>query len=185
MGPVTYVALLRGVNVGGRNTLAMADLRGVVTDAGHTDARTYVQSGNVVFRSSVHDAAAVAAGLEERLASHLGVPSTVVLRTADQLADVVAANPFRAEADTDPAKVHVAFLAQLPADPDAFAFDPELYAPERLAVGDVVLYLHLPGGIGRSRLATELTRRRTGVEMTLRNWRTVTRLLAMTGAAEA
>lgn len=172
----TYVALLRGVNVGGRNKLAMADLRALLTELGHGDPRTYVQSGNAVFTSGRTDVQTLADELRERMSSDLGVSTTVLLRTAGELADVVAANPFASAAAADPTTVHVAFLSAEPSDPAAFAFDTQQYAPEELAVGDRVLYLHLPNGLGRSRLAVDLDRRRTDVDVTMRNWRTVTRL---------
>lgn len=176
---ITYVGLLRGINVGGRNRLAMADLRALVRDLGHEDPRTYVQSGNVVFSSDRTDVEALARELAERIDADLGVSPAVVLRTAGEFTEVVAANPYAATAAEAPTTVHVAFLSAEPDDPEVFAFPAEEYAPEELAVGDRVLYLHLPGGLGRSRLAVELGRRRSDVEVTIRNWRTVTKLAAM------
>ncbi len=177
----TYVALLRGINVGGRGKVAMADLRALCDDLGHGDVRTYVQSGNVVFTSERDDPDTLGAELSERVASDLGVEATVVVRTADELAEVAGANPFPSEAADDPTRVHVAFLSDAPSDPDVFAVDAERYAPEQVVAGDRVLYLHLPDGIGRSKLAADLARRRTDVAMTVRNWRTVDRLLDLAG----
>lgn len=174
-----HVALLRGINVGGHARVAMADLRALCEDLGHREVRTYVQSGNVGFTSDETDTRALAEELAARLARDLDVSPAVVVRSAAGLAAVVAANPFPTAAADDPTTVHVAFLTGDPADPTAFDVDAAAFAPEELAVGDRVLYLHLPGGIGRSRLAAELARRRTGVDMTVRNWRTVDRLLAM------
>lgn len=175
----TYVALLRGVNVGGRNRLAMADLRALLAGLGHGAPRTYVQSGNAIFASDRSDGQAMADELAGAIATELGVSPSVMLRSADQLAAVVAANPFAPEAAADPTTVHAAFLSAEPDDPAAFAVDPAAFAPEQIAVGDRVRYLHLPAGIGRSPLATELARRRAGVAVTIRNWRTVTALLDM------
>lgn len=175
----TCIALLRGINVGGRNKVAMADLRAVCEALGHDDVRTYVQSGNVVFATDNDDLTAVGTQLRARLGSELDVTPTVMVRTADELAAVVADNPFAEHAEDDPTKVHAAFLSEEPADPELLEFDPDSYVPEAIAVGDRVRYLHLPGGIGRSKLADDLARRRTGVEVTVRNWRTVTRLLEM------
>ena len=175
----THVALLRGINVGGHARVVMADLRRLCEHLGHREVRTYVQSGNVVFESGETDTDMLATELAGRLATELGFAPAVVVRTAGEIADVVAANPFPDAADVDPTTVHVAFLSAQPTDPGAYAVDATAHAPEQVVVGDRVLYLYLPDGIGRSRLAADLTRRRTGVEMTVRNWRTVGRLLAM------
>lgn len=171
----TYVALLRGVNVGGHNRLAMADLRALLADLGHGDPRTYVQSGNAVFSSDRTDD--IGRELAQRLSADLDVTATVMIRTADELTAVAAANPYSEPADADPTKVHVAFLSAEPADPSVFDVEPDDYAPEELTAGDRVLYLHLPDGIGRSRLAEDVSRRTSGVAVTVRNWRTVARLL--------
>lgn len=173
----TYIALLRGINVGGRNRLPMADLRDVLTELGHADVRTYVQSGNAVFTSTRTDPAAIGSELTQRLSADLDISPSVMVRSAEDLAAVVGANPYVEHAEADPATVHVAFLSG-PPDPDLLDIDDQ-YAPEQLAVGDGVVYLHLPDGMGRSRLATTLSRRRSGAEMTVRNWRTVTKLHEM------
>lgn len=176
---VTYVALLRGINVGGHNRVAMADLRALLADLGHDDPRTYVQSGNAVFKSDRTDADDIGRELAKRLSTDLGAAATVMIRTADELTAVADANPYAEAADADPTKVHVAFLSAEPSDPSVFDLDPGDYAPEELTRGDRVLYLHLPDGIGRSRLATDVSRRADDVDMTVRNWRTVTRVLEL------
>lgn len=175
----TYIALLRGINVGGRNRLAMADLRDVLADLGHADVRTYVQSGNAVFTSRRADPDAIEEELTQRLSTDAGVSPTVMVRSADELAAIVEDNPYARQGSDQPTTVHVGFLSAEPAEPFLFAIDTDEYAPEQLSVGDRVVYLHLPGGLGRSRLAIELERRRGDVEMTVRNWRTVTKLLEM------
>lgn len=177
----TYVALLRGINVGGHARLAMADLRGLLADLGHGDPRTYLQSGNAVFSSDRTDVDALADELSARIAADLGVSPAVLLRTAGELADVVAGNPYAEAAAADPKTVHAAFLSSEPPDPSTFSFPAEEYAPEKAATGDRVLYLHLPGGMGRSRLATDLAKRQGGVDVTVRNWRTVTKVAELAG----
>jgi uncharacterized protein (DUF1697 family) len=172
-----YVALLRGINVGGRNRVKMADLRRICEDLGHRQVETYVQSGNVVFASDRSDADAIGAALADRISAVLGVSPACMVRSLDELGAVVAGNPFVDEVASDPTKVHCAFLSEEPADPSPFTFDMHPYAPERLVPGSGVLYLHLPGGIGRSRLAARLTSRSTEIEITIRNWRTVAALL--------
>ena len=176
-GVTVWVGLLRGVNVGGRGRLAMADLRRVVEGLGHRGVRTYVQSGNVVFLGAGRAGEArVAAELADAIAAATAVQPDVLLRSARQMAGVVAANPFLARG-ADEAHQHVVFLAE-PAATALAGVDLARHAPEAAEAHGRELYLHLPGGSGRSKLAADLTRRgaRRG---TMRNWRTVTTLAAM------
>lgn len=168
----THVALLRGINVGGRGKVAMADLRELVTSLGYEDVATYVQSGNVVFSGESVDAAALEAAIEARL----GVSTTVVVLSREELGRVIADNPWPEEKDGK--HLHVIFTA---GEPDAGAVDAAL---EKATGGDEArivggtLYMHTPNGLGRSKLAAELSRK--GPEDgTARNWTTVTKLLAM------
>ncbi len=175
-----WIALLRGVNVGGHRKVPMADLRRVVAALPATDVRTYVQSGNVVFGSPRRREADVVAAVEGALAAEFGFPIDVIARSAADLAAVLTANPLLAD-DRDPARLHVTFL---PRPPKAGAVDPGLQrvgADEYVLVGRD-LYLYTPDGIGRSKLVTVLSDRRLGVAGTARNWRTVTTLAAMATA---
>jgi uncharacterized protein (DUF1697 family) len=185
----THVALLRGINVGGHNKVAMADLRKVVESLGHGDVATYIQSGNVVFTSSGTDTGALAAKLEHALEQAVGVRSSVVVLSRTELAKVVADNPFPDEAD--PKHLHAIFRgAKVGAKETAAIADAERRARDKggrdqaKVVGRTV-YLRTPGGLGRSELAAQLARAdpaagdRGG---TARNWATVTRLLAMLDA---
>ena len=193
----TWVALLRGVNVGGRNRLAMADLRAVHERLGHRDVRTHLQSGNVVFRAP-GDEAAVAGAIAQRLAADLGAQYPVVVRSASALAAVVAANPFAvrlAGAGPDAAKpLHVTFLdhpvpdAPVPGGPvpdGAFDFDLPAGAPDELALGDRHVYLWCPRGYGRTRLTPAFFERRTGATATDRGWSTVVALAELTAGLAA
>jgi uncharacterized protein (DUF1697 family) len=172
----TYVGLLRGVNVGGHNKLPMARLRELAAEVGE-DVQTYLQSGNVVLRSGAK-AADVRAALEERLATELGKPATALVLTAAQLRRVRDGNPFPDE--RDPTKLHVVFLAERPPAAKLKAFDPEAWAPEELRVAGTTAYLHLPDGLGRSKLAAAVGKL-LGVAGTARNWRTVEALVELSG----
>jgi uncharacterized protein (DUF1697 family) len=177
----THVALLRGINVGGRNKVAMADLREVVSSLGHTDVVTYIQSGNVVFTSRSADTAGLAASLETRLAERLGVRPLVVVLSRDELARVIADNPFPDE--TDPKHLHAWFRAE-PLEPDELRAvgEAEQRARQKGSRDDVrvvgrTLFLRTPDGLGRSELAAQLAR--PAARATARNWATVTKLLAL------
>ncbi len=165
-----FVALLRGINVGGR-TLKMADLRAVVEAAGGTDVATYIQSGNVVLSHPMRSPDRLAAHLAGAIEDATGMAVPVMARTATEWDAVVATNPFP---DAGGTTLHVVFLDQSP-DPDAFGdLDLGSFAPEECAVVGRELYLHLPNGMGRSALATELAKRRRPMAVgTSRNWNTV------------
>jgi uncharacterized protein (DUF1697 family) len=172
-----YVALLRGINVGGKHSVKMADLKRLFAEAGAADVATYIQSGNVVF---THAAAAKAltADLEDRIRALAGFDVPVALRTEAQLAKVLDRNPFP---DVEPTKNSVAFLAAKPAAADVKAFDGDRFAPEQAVVDGLEVYLHLPEGTGRAKLPPTLAK--LGVPATIRNRRTIEKLLEMLAAS--
>jgi uncharacterized protein (DUF1697 family) len=192
----THVALLRGINLGGRNKVAMADLRGLVSELGHADVSTYIQSGNVLFTAAADTGtsdtgtSALAAGLTRAIADKLGVSSPVVVVSREELAQIVAANPFPAE--PDPRRVHAVVLSEPPWPDLAVKLDAARAksaaaseADQVLAIGRT-LYLHTPAGYGRSVLAEALLRAvsspKSGATGTARNWATMTKLLELAGA---
>lgn len=174
----TYVALLRAVNVGGRK-VPMARLREVLTDDGFADVRTYVQSGNVVFRHRAK-ATTVADRVHALIAGEFGLDSDVMIRTPAELRDVVKHNPFAKGGADWRRELHVGFLLRKP-DADALAaVDPHKAAPDELRVDGREVFFWTPNGWGRSKVSSGLERA-LRTPMTVRNWRTVNELLAMTG----
>jgi len=170
----TYIALLRGINVGGRHKVAMADLRALCADAGCQSATTYIQSGNVVFRHPTRSPDKLGADLAERLEAMTGFTVAVVLRTASQMAALVADNPFPHVA---PTALHVTFLSSDPAPGALDEVDPAAFAPEEFALAGRQLYLHLPNGMARTKLPQALDVFPTPV--TTRNWKTVLKLVEL------
>jgi uncharacterized protein (DUF1697 family) len=165
-----YVALLRGVNLGKRR-VSMPALRQTLERIGLEAVETYVQSGNAVF-ATTRPRDGLRAEIEDALAAEFGFEVPAILRTGGEMAHVVAACPYRDAADLDPTKVHATFFDTAPPHwPDA---DPG--SAESYTVGDGVLYMHLPGGMGRARLPTLVERAAKGVTTTTRNWRTVVSL---------
>ena len=176
----TYVALLRGVNVGRGRAVPMAPLRDALVAVGHGDVQTYVQSGNVVLRSR-SSATRVAESVHDVVADLSGLDVAVVVRTAAEIGDVAGHNPFLGRPGADPARqLHVAFLEDRPARAAAAALDPHRAAPEELFVRGREVYLWCPDGMGRSRVMLGVERA-LGTAATVRNWRTVLELARMAG----
>jgi len=173
------IALLRGINVGGHNKLPMADLRTAVAACGFEAVETYIQSGNVVFDGPPDpDVDAVADEIARTIESLHGPAVAVTVRTRADLVALIADNPFVAD-DDDPTHHHVLF--RLADDPPMLGDLTDSFDPERAAAHARDVYLHLPGGIGRSPLATALGKR-PGLDGTVRNWRTTNKLLEMADA---
>ena len=182
-----YVALLRGINLGGHNKVAMADLREVVTSLGHSEVTTYIQSGNVVFSSGQTSTSTLAADLERSIDKALDVKPRVVVLSRDELAAVIDANPYPDE--PNPKAVHAIFLTGASESnmADRIAELERRAAQkggrDRVRLIGRTLYLHTPDGFGRSELAALLLRngKSIGASATARNWATVTKLLELCG----
>jgi len=185
----THVALLRGINLGARNRVAMADLRRVVTSLGHTDVATYIKSGNAVFTAQERDSLALAGALE-RPSPKTWTSSRAWVLSRAELAQVVADNPFPHE--SNPKHLHAVLRGD---DPDSETLAAiaaaqrratEKGSPDESRVVGRTLFLRTPDGMGRSELAAQLARsgraRDTSASGTARNWATVTKLLALLDA---
>ncbi len=174
----SYTALLRSINVGGKNKLPMKDLTALFEAAGAKRVRTYVQSGNVVFEAST----AVARGMPKRITAAIehafGYQVPVVVRTAKELARIVDSHPF-VTVDADPKKIHVAFLADEPTADQIASLDPNRSPGDVFVVHGREVYLSFPNGVGRSKLTNRYLDRQLGTMSTLRNWRTVLALLEL------
>ncbi len=169
----TWISLLRAINLGSRNQVSMPALRAALAEAGFDDVRTHLQSGNVVARSAHRSPAAVADKMQTLLRTGFGVVVPVVVRTPEQLRQVVAGNPFPAAAEQRPKMLHVSFLGAVP-DPSAVAALHSDAATEHTCrVEGDHLYVDYGEGVHGSRLTAAYLERRLGVPGTARNWRTV------------
>jgi uncharacterized protein (DUF1697 family) len=174
------VALLRGINVGGRARIPMADLRAVATDLDLAAPRTHLQSGNLVFTTSPDDLSGVGERLESAIVEAFGVDVRVLIRTHDDLAAAVARNPFSVAAASDPKGVHLLFLDRAPTPEAISGLDPDRSPPDEFQVSGREIFLRYPNGSGRSKLTLDWFERRLGAVGTARNWRTVAALLELT-----
>lgn len=172
---MVYVALLRGINVGGKTRIAMAALRDTCASVGCEDVVTYIQSGNVVLRSSL-TADKLRAALEAAIGDEFGFSPAVMIRTGEEMAAVVDRNPY---AEADEKHVHVGFLHAAPAGSVKKCLATIDSGPEQLRAVGRDLYLHLPNGMGRAALPVQMERCLRPTPVTVRNWRTVTKLVAL------
>ncbi|MGI4790880.1 MAG: DUF1697 domain-containing protein [Janthinobacterium lividum] len=174
----TYVALLRGINVGGKNKLPMKDLADICSEVGCCDVMTYIQSGNVIFQAE----AGVAAGLPQKITAQIterfGYRIPVIIRTAAQIKAVLLNNLFLAQGVSEDT-LHVMFLADLPSSDQVSALDPNRSTPDTFIVQGQEIYLHLPNGVADTKLINAYFDAKLATTCTSRNWKTVTKLLAM------
>ena len=175
-----HLALLRGINVGGKNKLLMRDLTAMFVEAGCEDVRTYIQSGNVVFRAGPALAGLVPDLISEAIAARFDYRVPVLTRTSGELATTVRENPFL-RAGADVGKLHVGFLADRPEAAAVDALDPHRSPPDEFAVIGREVYFHCPQGIARTRLTNQYFDSKLSTTMTGRNWRTVSRLHELAG----
>ncbi len=173
----TLIALLRGVNIGGHHKLPMKELATLLTELDLRDVQTFLQSGNVVFRSNAKDKAALAAKISAAIEAKHGFAPQVLLLDADELREAMANNPYP-EAEATPASLSLLFLAETPSHPDLRAMETLRISSERFKLVGKVFYLHAPNGFGRSKLAAN-AERLLGIPATGRNWNTVCKLAEM------
>lgn len=174
----TYIALLRGINLGQRKRIAMGDLRELIASLGHENVRTHIVSGNVIFDSSRSSVPQLESQIEDAIRDRFRLEVRVLVRTADELAAIVDGNPFPDAADHGSQM----FALILDRNPDKERFDrinPATYRPEEFRLGDRVIYAWYKRGLQGSRLARMLSDKRLDVTITARNWNTITKLLEL------
>jgi uncharacterized protein (DUF1697 family) len=172
-----YVAMLRGINVGG-NPLKMAWLRAACETVGLREVRTYLQSGNIVFQSSLA-AAKLAATLKSTIDKQTRLPVPVVIRSAKEMEGIVAHNPFLKRGGIDASKLHVTFLGDMPKQIDRVRLDKLAGTRDQYFHVKREIYLHCPINYGETKLSNAAIEKALGVSATTRNWNTVTTLAEM------
>jgi uncharacterized protein (DUF1697 family) len=173
----TYIALFRGINVGGTNVVPMKDLVALLENIGSQNVKTYIQSGNAVFQNKEVNTTLLSNKIRAAIKESHGFEPQVFLLTPEEIERAIESNPFP-EAESEPKTLHVTFLASMPNNPDLGALESIKSDRERFALKDKVFYLHAPDGIGRSKLAAN-TETFLGVAITSRNWRTVCKVMTM------
>jgi uncharacterized protein (DUF1697 family) len=175
---LTYLALLRGINVGGKNKLPMKDLVELFVGAGCTDVRTYIQSGNVIFRADPGLAPRLSGLISGAIGARFGHQIPLVMRTAEQMGKVVTGNPYLKEGVVED-RLHVLFLAEPPDPRRVVALDPDRSPPDTFEVRGQEIYVRLPRGVAESKLTNQYFDSKLVTTSMGRNWRKVTTLFAM------
>ena len=171
-----FIALIRGINVGGHKKIKMADLKTSCEGIGLRNVRTLLQSGNVVFESGEKDREKLA----KKIVGVLGVEAKVILRSAEELRKVIAANPMPEAAERNPSGYIVTFLSEKPSAAAMKALRDGYSGPEKMELRGTELFIEYGAGMGQSKLTNALIEKKLGVTGTARNWNTVTKLLEMT-----
>jgi uncharacterized protein (DUF1697 family) len=177
----TYIALLRGINVGGNKKVAMADLRELLNALGFADPRSLLQSGNLVFRSDALEGSDLERLLDAETEKRLGLKTEFFVRTAKEWKGVVESNPFPEEAESDPGHLVVMFLKDAPNAESVEALQAAITGREIVRAVGRQAYITYPDGIGDSRLTNAVIEKKLGTRGTGRNWNTVMKLAALAG----
>lgn len=178
---ITYISILRGINVSGTKKTPMKELLAQYEALGFTNVATYIQSGNLVFQSAEKDTRSLISQIEEKLKGHFGFEIPVLLRTAGEMKSVLEQNPFLKEQDIQTDKLHVTFLAQQPeasAIEKVQAYD---FSPDRFILAGREIYVYCPNGYGRTKINNNFFEAKLKVGATTRNWKTVNVLADMAG----
>lgn len=176
-----HIALLRGINIAGHKQVAMADLRDLLTQLGFVDVRSLLQSGNLVFRGRARTGARLEHLLETEAKKRLALQTDFFVRTAEEWKGIVAHNPFRKEAERDPAHLAVMFFKDAPDVNAVKALQAAIAGPEVVRAEGRHAYITYPSGFARSRLTSTLIEKKLGTRCTGRNWNTVLKIVAIAG----
>lgn len=175
----TWIAFFRGINVGGRNVLPMNTLKALLGELGCTEVRTYIQSGNVIFRHEEGQATRLSQTISQAVLNRFHFAPYILLMTIGQLKSALGANPFTIAEET-PGSLHLSFLSAEPIEADFDGLNKLKSTSEEFELIDGVFYLLAPDGIGRSKLAAR-AEKLLGVQATARNWRTLQKVLELAG----
>jgi uncharacterized protein (DUF1697 family) len=174
-----YIAMLRGVNLTGHNSIRMEQLRGLCNRLGFQKVETYVRSGNIVFQAKIGNPAVLSKQIGESILDSFGFETPVIIRTSKEMENVVADNPFLREKDVDSSKLHVTFLSEGARKSSLKRLEELATGQDRFCPASREIYLYCPGGYGRTKLSNNAIEKALSVSATTRNWRTTSILLGM------
>ncbi len=174
-----FIALLRGINVSGKNVIKMDTLRECFGQLGFTGVRTYIQSGNVVFDKAHASVTGLRKTIEQAILSEFGFAVPIVLRTSKRVTEIVKGNPFLKQPTIDTSKLHITFLSDHPPQNALALLQPLAGTSEQLSIIGREIYLYCPAGYGNTKLSNAAIEKKLSIVATTRNWKTVNTLLDM------
>lgn len=178
----TYIALLRGINVGGHRKVKMADLKVMLEKIGLKDVATYIQSGNVVFKSSETDVFTLGEKIKSGIEKTFGFDVPVLIKSKEELLSILQRSPFKKQEDLEANKIYYVVLKSKPKQPDIDSLDQNSYPNELFVITDNCVYLNCINGAGKAKLNNNIIERKLAVEATTRNHRTLQKLIELSSA---
>ncbi len=175
----TYIAILRGINVSGKNKIAMKELKAVFDGAGYQNVATYIQSGNVVFRHKQTAEKTLAQQITQLIKTAFGLDVPVLVRTADDIQKAYDENPFLKQKGIDADKLHITFLADIPTQENIDKANTYNYTPDEFIIAVNNVYVHCPNGYGNTKLTNTFFENKLKVQATTRNLKTAAKLVEM------
>jgi uncharacterized protein (DUF1697 family) len=174
-----YIALLRGINVGGQKSIKMADLKKLFEDLGLINVKTYVQSGNVIFDYDMVEVSVLADKIEEKINQIYGFSVKTIIRTRDEIGEIISNNPFVMEPAIEIDKLHITLMLEVPAPNAVLSLDVKKEENEKFLIISREVYLYCPNGYGNTKLNNALFEKKLKTVATTRNWRIINKLLEM------
>ena len=173
----TYIALLRGFNVSGQKIIKMEQLRAVLSELGFENVRTYIQSGNIVFNSNVHDIKDLEHKIQQAIQTHFGFEVPVRITTLDELETIVSLNPFAAKTTIESTQPYVAFLSKTPLEENGKKLQAIDFSQDEFSIRDRIVYLWYAESAGKTKLTNVVLENKLQVVTTSRNWKTIQKLI--------
>ncbi|MFI5222007.1 MAG: DUF1697 domain-containing protein [Bacteroidia bacterium] len=175
----TFISILRGINVSGQKKILMPDLKLLYEEAGFKDVVTYIQSGNVIFKTKEKSVAGIGKKIEQTISKKYNFEVPVIIRNAEEMGKVIAENPFNGQKGIDMERLYVTFLSVVPVSEKINKIAGLDFSPDKFIITKNEIYLHCPVSYGNSKLSNNFFEQKLGVIATTRNWRTVNTLFEM------
>ncbi|HYW95424.1 MAG TPA: DUF1697 domain-containing protein [Bacteroidales bacterium] len=172
----TYIAILRGINVGGHTKIKMSDLKSAMEESGFSNVSTYIQSGNIFFSTAVSSREDLSMRISALIKNRFGADVPVIIRSQRELREILKNSPFLGDPDIDTTKLHVTFLSGVPGPSVMANFSRSKYLPDQFSIRSSDVYLYCPNGYGRTKLTNGFFEKTLRLNATTRNWRTVGKL---------
>jgi len=176
----TFISILRGINVSGQKKILMADLKVLYENLNFKDVATYIQSGNIIFKSTEKlSEGELAKKIEKAIFKKYNFEVPVVIRTEKEMEKIISSNPFLKEENIDTKKLYVTFLSEIPDKKKLESIENTAFLPDKFIVSGKEIYLHIPGSYGETKLSNKFFETKLKVKATTRNWNTVNKLFEM------